>query len=104
MRRQVLAVAIERASRWLAVVEGRGGIASAATSATTTGGHHNRHLHGNVRRMVVVMVVRVRMGVLVAVVRVRVVGVMVILVGVVDHYRGGRRQGTRQPVRNHLEL
>lgn len=53
-------------------------------------GDHNSHLHGNVGRMMVMMVmVRKLMGMLM-VMGVWVVGVMMVLVRVVDHNGSGR--------------
>lgn len=92
------------------------GVGPAASGAR---GHHDTYLHGDVGRvMVVMMVVRMvrvtdgggggrRSGrmrvVVVGVGVVRVVVVMVLVVARVVRYNAGRgRQGTGQPVRNHL--
>lgn len=76
------------------------------TARVATCGHHNRHLHRDVGRMLVVMVVVVVVWMVrvLVVVRVGVVRMVVILVRPVDHHRGGRSQGAGQTVRNHSKL
>jgi len=104
LRRLVVLLQVLRLLLLLHLERGRGRRRRLVVNGGVASGHHHRHLHCYVGRVVhLVVVVRVGVRVLVmVVVRVWVVRVVMVLVRVVYHHRGRGGQGARQPVRNHL--